>query len=197
MPDSTETIYIEIHDISTLKSILEHLLDETKTFFHFRRIEDLTDEDELKVLKNEILLEFSLYGKYDVIKEFNERVFDSIGILDDPERVLKKIIDLWRCFYSISLFQMNEEKEYVDYLDFIKAIVDSGGDLYGIKHIDAGLCDFIIMKGLGMEEVFISCKREIANDLLQKLSQIESIKPILLEKQETIFKRMFSKLKWW
>lgn len=95
-------IYNEAGDRKIIKEFADSIFETGDLiFFYFRRIEDLTNDTELKGLKVRIMDHFEKNGKYLYLRKFDEERFDSIGMLTYDYRTPGLIIDMWRYFYGI------------------------------------------------------------------------------------------------
>lgn len=165
-----DTIFFDVSDRMSLKNIVQQIFTEEWVGFYFRREEDLTSDEDLVLLKNSILEEFSTLGDYEFIQQFSDKHFDSIGIMQNTVLLSKSVLNMWEYFYSISIFQPTTILLWEKYKKFALRLANGEKDVFGYKQIEEGFCDFIIMKNIGGQELILSCKTELTEVLLEKIN---------------------------
>lgn len=148
-------IYHKSDDRAYLRSIINKLFSiGDEVFFFFRREEDLTEDSELRILREKIFKKFEDEGKFDYLFKIDQRRFDAIAVIQFDFSTPNFIIDLWKYFYACSFFKPINDltfEEYKDYLD-----VNGVDDINGLKKIWNQLSNFILIKGLGADHLILS-----------------------------------------
>ncbi|PIF45759.1 hypothetical protein CLU96_2771 [Chryseobacterium sp. 52] len=111
------------NDYNQIKNVYKSLFSKGDTiFFSFRREENLTEEKELKRLKNKILDTFNDEGEYIVLRQLDDTRFDSIARMIINDSTYNFLFDLWNYFYSCTFFIPNKDLAFSDYSNFQKKI---------------------------------------------------------------------------
>lgn len=169
-----DTIFIDVSERINLKKIIQKIVIGEWVGFYFRREEDLTNEEDLAILKKSILDEFSSLGEFEYIQKLSESHFDSIGIMQNTVMLSNSVLQMWECFYSISIFQPTNILQWDEYKKFALRLACGEKDVFGYKHIEEGICDFILMKNTGGDELILSCKAELTESILEIASSATS-----------------------
>ncbi len=146
-------------DASQLKNVYRCLfLNNDMLYFSFRREENLTDENTLRLLKIKISETFNKDGAYVTLREMDETRFDSVGRISIKESTFDFLFDIWNYFYSCTFFVPKNGFAFSDYVDFQKRIKfqDKGGE----KLLKAGHADFECIKGLGGDSLIVSYQKD-------------------------------------
>lgn len=146
-------------DLIQLKKIYKYLFSKNDTlFFAFRRVENLTDEKEIKKLKVEILETFENYGEYIILKELDSTRFDSIARITVNEYTYNLLIDVLKYFYSCTFFIPSKQFAFSDYSTFQKN--NNFHDKMNEKLLHNHYADFSLIKGLGGDSLIISYRND-------------------------------------
>lgn len=135
-------------------------------FFFFRREEDLTDDDELKSLKNKIFSEIQDVGEFKYLSKLDDRRFDAIGRVTLNLNFSNLIIDMWKYFYACDFFLPLNDLSFEEYEDYLHT--NGLNDINGIAMIQNKLTQVICIKGLGADHLIISYTSELDLDIKLK-----------------------------
>lgn len=158
-------LYESIEDRIALKEIFNKLFDiGDEVFCYFRRKEDLTDDKELVQLKDSIFTRFNSFeNEFKYIFKIDERRFDAIGKLKLEYDFSNAIIEMWKCFYSLSFFIPINGLTFEEYEEYLE--INGVDDVYAKRHIYDKLASFVCTKGLGGDYFVITSDVEIGIDV--------------------------------
>lgn len=164
-----DTFFFEVTDRFELKSIIQNIFTDEWIFFYFKRTENLTDDVILESLKKDIDNDFKEYGEYQYLQKVDDNLFDSVGVLKKSIMFSNTVLKMWEYYYSVFIFQPVSIDMWESYKNFATEIAIKGSDLFGRKHIELGFCEFVVMKNLGGNELILSCKKELSDEILKKI----------------------------
>jgi len=155
-------IYNPFDDQIYLKELFHKLFKIGETlYFFFRREEDLTDDDELTVLRKKIFSHLGQHGQMKYIRYLDQVRFDAIAYLTLDIGFGNLLVDMFKYFYSVDFFVPINGltfDEYEDYLD-VKGV----DDIDGINIILNSLTNLICIKGYDGDHLRISYNRAIVS----------------------------------
>lgn len=156
-------IYDSAEDRIYLKKVLSNIFSiGDELFFFFRREENLTDDAELKRLKQDVLREIKINGEFRYILKLDDKRFDAIAKVNLNSNFANLIISMWKYFYACDFFKLINELTFDEYEDYLR--VNGVDDIGGIGMIQNKLTDFICVKGLGADHLIISYNAELKLD---------------------------------
>lgn len=152
-------IYGSFEDRIYLKKILNNLFDVgNELFFFFRREENLTDEAELKLLRQNVIREIKTNGELRYLFKLDYERFDAIARININSNFSNLIMDMWKYFYSCDFFRPINDLTFDEYEDYLR--VNGVDDIDGVRMLQNKLADFICIKGLGADHLIIASNSE-------------------------------------
>ena len=152
-------LYNSIDDRIYLKNLLNKLFQvDEQMFCYFRREENLTDDNELALLKKSIFERVSPPDQFKYIKKIDDRRFDAIAEIKLKIDFGQLVIDMWKYFYSFSFFVPINDLTFDEYEDYL--LSQGFDDINGMKLVNNKLAKFICIKGLGADHLIITSVHE-------------------------------------
>lgn len=162
-------VYHNSISVKLLENLYHELFLNRNVFLSFRRVEDLTDDSMLNDLKVYIYQMFKKHGKYQVVRPIDETRFDSIAEIYNYNFNIHFMIDLWMYFYSCLYFIPKKHFSFEDYESF--QISSNFRDKFSVSLLSSDYTDFTCIKDTGGENLIISCKDYIINEIEMKIEK--------------------------
>lgn len=128
-------------------------------YFYVKRTENLTDDDELEVLREKIMNDCKVYGNFEFLFVMDSERFDGIGyVLNHPE-ILLFLQNCWKFFYGFLCFFSDEEIEWEFFKKTNKESILDNKNVYGIKFLTEGFCKFTLTKDFDVNTYILTSKK--------------------------------------
>lgn len=140
---------IDIDDFKSVSVFQQFLTNEfyvgQEMFFILHRLEDLTENQELRFLEECFLDLFNNSNMY-IISYIDEKRFKYLFKCNFDLEINNLIIKFWKYFYSLAFFAPNRGTGFTDVADYLGK--DFGRDIYLKRFLAQGFTDCVYIKNI-------------------------------------------------